>query len=68
MVGRTPEKRRVVAVRQECRDWPITTEPAAEEFRCQQEIGEGDCEGEGKALQTHATSVFEAIQSAILSV
>jgi hypothetical protein len=66
MVGRTPEKRRIVAQRQECRGRPIPDESATKEFRCQQEIGEGDCEGKG--LQTHATSVFEAIQSAILSV
>ncbi len=49
MAGRTHEERRAVAERQECRDWPIPAEPAAEESRCQQEVGEGASEGEGNA-------------------
>ena len=49
MVGRTPEKRRILAQRQECRGRPIPDESATKEFGCQQELGEGDCEGEGNA-------------------
>ena len=40
---------RLVAERQECRDWPIPAEPAAEEFGGEQELGEGASEGEGNA-------------------
>ena len=43
---------RLVAQRQECRDWPIPAEPLAEEFRCEQELGEGASEGEDNAGRT----------------
>ena len=36
----------LVAQRQECRDWAFPVEPAAKEFGCQQELGEGASEGE----------------------
>lgn len=36
----------LMAQREECRDWPLTVEPAAEEFGGQQEFGEGASEGE----------------------
>ena len=50
MAGRThEEKRRLVAQRQECRDWAFTVEPAAKEFGGQQVLGEGASEGEGNA-------------------
>ena len=51
---------RLVAQRQECRDWPIPAEPAAEEFGGQQELGEA-CEGnavrssDAQALQSNST-------------
>ena len=37
---------RLVTQRQDCRDWPIPAEPVAEEFRCEQDLGEGASEGE----------------------
>ncbi len=43
---------RAVAQRQECRDWPIPAEPAAEGFGGQQELGEGASEGEGNGFAT----------------
>jgi len=43
---------RAVAQRQECRDWPIPAEPAAEEFGGQQELGERASEGEGTSRLT----------------
>ena len=50
MAGRThDEERRAVAQRQECRDWHVPAEPAAEEFGGQQELGKGASEGEGNA-------------------
>ena len=40
---------RLVAERQECRNWPIPAQPAAEEPCCKEEIGEEAREGEGSA-------------------
>ncbi len=37
---------RLVAQRQECRDWHVPAEPVAKELRCEQELGEGASEGE----------------------
>lgn len=48
---------RLVAQRQECRDWPIPAEPAAEELGCEQELDE-----EAQALQANAPGVVQALQ------
>jgi hypothetical protein len=40
---------RLVAERQECREWPVPAEPAAKEFGGEQELGEWASEGEGNA-------------------
>ncbi len=40
---------RLVAQRQECRDWPVPAESAAEGFCCEQELGEEASEGDGNA-------------------
>jgi len=40
---------RLVAERQDCRDWAIMAEPLAEEFGCQQELAEEASENEANA-------------------
>lgn len=53
---------RLVAQRQECRDWPVPAEPAAEEFGGEQELSEKAEAGDSNAgrrgsdaLQANAT-------------
>jgi len=50
---------RLVAERQECREWSIPSQPAANEFGSQQEVGAWASEGnagcrDSDALQAHA--------------